>query len=81
MNGEPLFHFPDEKLGKGGNVTEVCADLYQSLEESFDKMMNLEPELFNTKGKYETDCKDRDKKEEEQSLCRKGVVDVSASKS
>ncbi|XP_031236601.1 histocompatibility antigen 60b-like, partial [Mastomys coucha] len=50
VNGEPLFHFPDEKLGKGGNVTEVCADLYQSLEKSFDKMLDLEPELFNTKG-------------------------------
>lgn len=44
VNGKALFYCDDEK--QEGNATEVCADLPQSLKDSFEKM---EP------GKYETE--------------------------
>ncbi|XP_028617146.1 histocompatibility antigen 60b-like, partial [Grammomys surdaster] len=48
VNGKSLFYFDDEKQEE--NATEVCADLYQSLKDTFDKIMKLESGLFKSKG-------------------------------
>ncbi|XP_076782917.1 histocompatibility antigen 60b-like isoform X1 [Arvicanthis niloticus] len=50
VNGKPLFYFDYEK--QKGNATEVCADLYQSLKDTFDTMTNLESERFKTEGDH-----------------------------
>ncbi|XP_076782908.1 histocompatibility antigen 60c-like [Arvicanthis niloticus] len=44
VDGKSFFHFDYEK--QKGNATEVCADLRQSLKDTFDKMTNLESEQF-----------------------------------
>ncbi|XP_028617145.1 histocompatibility antigen 60b-like, partial [Grammomys surdaster] len=48
VNGKSLFYFDDEKQEE--NATEVCAGLYQSLKDTFDKMTNQESGLFKSQG-------------------------------
>lgn len=69
VNGRTVLCFDDERQNspvckpeKKGNATELCPYLNQSLKDIFQEMMNLESELLESKGKYETECKDRDYK-------------------
>uniref|UniRef100_M0RCY4 Retinoic acid early-inducible protein 1 domain-containing protein n=1 Tax=Rattus norvegicus TaxID=10116 RepID=M0RCY4_RAT len=59
VNGKPLLLFNDERQNspvgkpeKKGNATKVCAELNQSLKDIFQKMMNLESWLFESKGNH-----------------------------
>ena len=67
VNGMTVLCFDDVrqnspvcKTEKKGNATKLCNDLNQCLSYSFYEMMKLESGLFESKGEYETEWKDRD---------------------